>query len=201
MGTRVSGHGRTVTALCAVLAAAAILVGCGSSGSSVNELVVLDFQGHFDFRLDENDGPEHVFEIDSETTIDEDGRGRLTTDGKVHEFDVPALRLAQISGLLANMDWDRLEEDFGSRPDDSATYTLTYKGRTVRIDAVLDTEDSLKGEARSETARSFFTLVAAIDSVSQSPEQAAEIRRERVKTGALLDCLTSRDSGCPENLP
>jgi hypothetical protein len=193
---RVGSRRHVIAPLCAAMAALGIVAGCGTSGSSDGELVALDFHGHFDFRIDDSDGSEHVFDIDTRTTINEDGQGKATANGKVHRFEVPATRLAQLKGVLADVNWDRLEADLGAGLNENGTFAITYEGRTVVVDAALEGEG-----AQSEAARSFYTIIAMVGALSQSPEQAAAERRQRERTRALTDCLERRNPGCLQDLP
>jgi hypothetical protein len=169
------------------IALIALVSGCSSS--SGDQLVALRFHGHFDFRMDPGDGPEHVFDIDSETTIDRDGKGRSETNGKVYEFHVVPSELDRIGDALADVDWDRLESEFAAKPGENGAFAVTFRGRTVNVDVERLTRDSA---VQTETARSFLTAFTAISDVAQSPQQAADERRERARTSRLVKCVESR---------
>jgi hypothetical protein len=148
---------RSVALALSCVAACFAIVACGGSDSSPTEnLVTLRFHGDFDFRMDESDGPEHVFTIDSKTSVDRDGNGVTTTDGKAKRFTVPAAELAQLEASLNRLDMDALEEKFSAGAKDATTIAITYEGDTLTVGDRFFSENL--GEGNEEVEQVFGVL-------------------------------------------
>ena len=165
-----------------LVALAALGAGCGEDDDDQarDPLVSMHAQGTLDFRLDPDDGPEHVVELDEGVEIDRDGDGTRTSssfDGK-REFRVSPSRLEGLEDALDELDLDFVEENYGAEGGDAATTTLSYDGRTVMLGDQIAEVDAGEGEEQADLLNEVTSEISTL-SAEALP---GEIRRANRQT-------------------
>jgi hypothetical protein len=172
----------------AVAAASVLISACGSSNSGGEELVSIKTHMDLDFRLDPNDGPEHVFSIDTELNLDRDGRGTYDSGEEVREFEASPEQVGEVDRAFAALDMDRLAEEFDADTDDVGSFTVTYDGETTEIgaDVIDDGTGGSKGDAQ------FLAATLLLGELSDPEESPAEAMLERDRK-RLTGCFEAKD--------
>jgi hypothetical protein len=181
-----------------LIACVVALAGCGGSGGDGDELVALGFDADLDFRMDASDGPEHVFSIQSETTIKRDGHVRYEIDGEVTEYDAGPREVALLDAALAEVDWEQMEQEFPAESGES-TMVVTYEGKERAIGDGYFAADGDELES-SEAATRFGEALGLILFLAQEPGQRDAEAERNVQ--ALAECTEGGESlpSCSERL-